>query len=754
MSDPTHGPSLFPALALLSVALIAAADAQDAAREGGVRHHLGSDWSVVARRALADGQHLDLRRVTAAGLVERRTVDPAGQSVALDGLLADERARQHLARGKRTPLLADSFSQLAPDEKRTVAFWLHAPDRDETGRWVRAMAASQSGDQVGPVLRAARTAAQELEALRHAPARQRAEAAVLAAGATLIEVPPEWPFVIARANDAAVDAVAALDEVESVYLLSDTWSEEGGFAQGTMRSHPLFDLGVAANGSVRVLVNDTAQVQLNNVYLPPIVALNSSSAASHATGVAGNIANQHPEHRALAAGLPVLYSAGGSGDSAAPAIWSNAIGEGIDMGNCSWWNFQSGSIQFLDRFFDHTIRTYSVMLFKSNGNQGSTSQPYATTPGNGYNMVSVGAYSDNDTTAWADDTMASTSSWWNPIEGHDKPEVASPGTCVTSTGTGSSGLQNCFGGTSSASPLVAGLGALLLSVDNTLLGEMTTLKAALMASAWHNVEGDALLSERDGAGSVHAAAAYQLVANERWWHGEVTAAQFAGGFLDVPIPAVAGQEVRVCALWQSRANASYTSDVLEMDLDLVVLDPSGTPIATSASAFNPFELTSFDAALSGTYTARLTLQRFDGTSEPLTVAWSPRNDTGHAEVAYAPGTPDIRVGSRPIFRFRDRYTGAGRPFQGVASTTLAPSGTPVLGGGYVLPVGFDSFAAYSAALPGFGGTLNAAGGSRASLLIPNDPLLAGVGLHLAMVVFTTGGAVETVSPPASFTIAP
>lgn len=173
----------------------------------------------------------------------------------------------------------------------------------------------------------------------------------------------------------------------------------------------------------------------------------------------------------------------------------------------------------------------------------------------------------------------------------------------------------------------------------------------------------------------------------------MTQADFAGGFLDVPIPAVAGQAVRVCALWQSRADAAYTADVLQMDLDLVVLDPSGTPIASSASAFNPFvELAGFEAATIGTYTVRLSLQRFDGISEPLTVAWSPRNDAGHAEVAYAPGTPDIRVGSLPIFRFRDRYTGAGRPDQAVASTSLAPSGTPVLGGSYGLPVGFDGFA--------------------------------------------------------------
>jgi len=697
----------------------------------------------------------DLRWVDAHGVVRRTGMDGHGVPIEFDAVRATERELGDAARQKFAPSLHAAFESAGTGATLGVALWLardvNAPD---TGRFVRAAVRGLAREQVGDALRAARRAALEIEAAHNGPRQAVVADAARALGATLLEIPAEWPFVLVRADASAARSLAARADVEVAYLLADSWEEEGEFAQGTLRSHPLFDLGVEADASVRMLVNDTAQVQVNNVYLPPIVALNASASASHATGVAGNIANRHPSHRALAAGLPVLYSAGGSGDAAAPGIWSNAIAQGIDMGNCSWWNFQSGSIQFLDRFFDHTIRTYSVMLFKSNGNQGGGSQPFATTPGNGYNMVSTGAYSDDNTVGWDNDTITDSSSWWNPIEGHEKPEVASPGTCVTSTGTGGDGLQSCFGGTSSASPLVAGLGALLASVDNTLLAQMTTLKAVLMASAWHNVEGAPLLSDRDGAGSVHAMAAYQLVKNGQWWHDEVTDADFAADVLDVTFDAVVGQSVRVVALWQSQANGTYTSDLLEMDLDLVVLDPSGTPLASSASPFNAFEIAGFDAPSSGTYTVRLTRQRFDGISEPLSVVWSFANDTGHAQIVYAPGSPAIKVGSRPIFRFRDRYTGAGKPYQAIASTALTPDGTPPIGSGFILPVGYDGFASYSAGLPGFGGTFGALGSTRASLLIPPDPTLAGLGLHLALVVFEPGGAVATVAPPLSFTIDP
>jgi hypothetical protein len=520
------------------------------------------------------------------------------------------------------------------------------------------------------------------------------------------------------------------------------------------------DQGVFADGTVKVMVNDSSPVFKGNVYLPPVIELNPSPYSStHATGVAGNIANLHPQYYAASFTLPAIYSAWGIGDSSAPVNWSAAISNGIDFGNCSWWNFLKGKIEFLDRFFDYTVRNYSMMMFKSTGNQGLTGTPFVTTPGNGYNMISTGNYSDGNNTDWGDDHMAVKSSYWDPQEGHEKPELASPGECVVTTDTGTTKLNSCFGGTSSASPLTCGVATLVASFDNTLLGEMTTVKALMMVSAWHNIEGAALLSEKDGAGGVHAEAAFALVRDKQWWHGSVTSADFTGGIggtKEIPIDLVAGDETRVIALWFSNANAAYSQDALDMDLDMSVLDPSGAVVASSVSALNPFELASFLPKVSGQYRVVLTNQRFDGTSEPLTVAWSTRNDTGTAQIAVDPAGMPFAVGQTPTFDFAERYLGAGADYAALAALSGA-SALP-LGGGFALPVGYDAVSSLVLGTPGWIGSLDGSGEASAPLAIPASAGLAGLPLHFALVVWPAGSLLSgpplSVSDPVELVIQP
>ena len=83
--------------------------------------------------------------------------------------------------------------------------------------------------------------------------------------------------------------------------------------------------------------------------------------SAHATGVAGNICNTHGLYFAASFTLPQIFDAPGTGDAVAPGIWSTGIAAGIDFGNCSWWNFLKGKIEMLDRFFDYTIRNFSVI---------------------------------------------------------------------------------------------------------------------------------------------------------------------------------------------------------------------------------------------------------------------------------------------------------------------------------------------------------------------------------------------------------
>jgi hypothetical protein len=700
----------------------------------------------------------DRRTVLADGSVARATYLSDGSAVDGDSLRALEHALGLATLGQMSSTLWDRVQLMAPTDTQQVAFWLDEPaDGIDLGAVLQSRVAGQPESQLATAVRAARVEVHVLAVARYAPGNQLFAELVVARGASVDLVGDIWPFVIATATAEQIRSLAADPTVDEAYLSMPVWEPEGDFAQGTLRTPIVWGQGVSADGSANVLVNDTAQVQIGNIYLPTVIPLNISSAASHATGVAGNICNIHPVYMAAANAIPTIFTAGGSGDTAAPPIWSNAILEGADFGNCSWWNFLKGQIEFLDRFFDHTIRNFSVMMFKSNGNQGTSGTPYGTTPGQGYNVTCSGAYSDNNNVAWPGDAMASSSSYWNPLEGHEKPELASPGTGVNTAGTGGSGIQTGFGGTSSASPLTCGVATLIASADNTLLSQMTTVKALLMASAWHNIEGNPLVSDRDGAGGVHTAAAWAAVRDGQWWYDDVEAGDFssAGGSptLDISIELDAGDDVRVCALWFSNPDASYSTDVLDMDLDMTVLDPLGDPVAASTSTTNPFELAFVRNAVGGTYTVRLTQQRFDGVSEPLSVVWSTRSDTATATVDLAGGSADFAIGNNPTLLFEEAFEGAGRTYISWAALAGAP-GVP-MGAGFTLPIASDFLTPYSLGLPGFFGTLDGAGQATASFPLPNNLNIVGLEIHFATVVLGASGQLNdiyTVSTPRTLTI--
>ncbi|MHC4375627.1 MAG: S8/S53 family peptidase [Planctomycetota bacterium] len=682
----------------------------------------------------------DERRVSADGVVERWVVLPDGQSIsgpAFDALRKEQHQAALAARGKLDPVLHEYLPQLGATEITEVAFWL-VDDWSGSSpvRQIRSAIQGVDVDVLPDTVRAVRVELQSQAAAAHRGNRQAFADAVRELGGSVVDGPDEVPVVIARVTASQARELALHELVDEAYRSMPYWETEGDNAQGTLRTTTVHDTGLTGAGSpVRVLVNDTSDVYHPHPFLPNVIQLGTpGSQASHATGVAGNIANTHPEYFAAAFGIPQIYTDGGSGDSTAPGIWMNAVGEGIDWGNCSWWNFQKGSIQFLDRFFDYTIRNFGVLMFKSNGNQGNTSTPYATTPGNGFNVLCTGNYSDDNNWDWSDDEMASSSSYWNPVEGHDKPEVASPGSGVATTTTGG-GIQSSFGGTSSASPLTCGVATLIASGDPTLLSQMTTVKAVLMASAWHNVEGDPLLSEKDGAGGVHSAAAWATVRDGQWFHADVTEDDFTADVLTVTADLLAGDETRVVALWFSNADSSYSTDVLDMDLDMTVVDPSGSVVTSSTSPVNPFEIASFIPSESGTYEFRLTKQRFDGASEPLTVAWSTRADTATATVQLAGGATEVPVGGSATIEVEEPYSGAFRGY-GILFSGSAGTGVPIPGG-WTMPVTFDATAQnFLNTVPGASGVLDANGQATAVLSAPTDPGLAGLTGYLSGAVFT------------------
>ncbi|MDP6850289.1 MAG: hypothetical protein QF524_05025, partial [Planctomycetota bacterium] len=270
---------------------------------------------------------------------------------------------------------------------------------------------------------------------------------------------------------------------------------------------------------------------------------------------------------------------------------------------------------------------------------------------------------------------------------------------------------------------------------------------------WHIIEGDAVLSEKDGAGGVHALAADSVLARGNYHSVTLTPSDFQNTYnsYDILIPAPAGMEVRVCGLWFSKANSSYSTDVLDMDLDLFILDPSGNSIAQSANAYNAFEILSFTAPTTGYYTARLVKKRFNGTTEPFCLSWSDRLDSGEAKVNIS-GTP--KVGSSFTLDLESPYTPSSWFEFRVAGRSIPASVN--LGQGYVLPLANDFAYAWSENQPNFSGNLDSSGQASITASIPNDPNLGNRTFWVGMFVrpSSTSSSIDTVSPATSLLILP
>ena len=80
--------------------------------------------------------------------------------------------------------------------------------------------------------------------------------------------------------------------------------------------------------------------------------------------------------------------------------------------------------------------------------------------------------------------------------------------------------------------------------------------------------------------------------------------------------------------WDSDASSDYTTDVLNADLDVAVLNPSNVQIAYGWSWDNSVEMVEFTASVTGNYTIRVSRYRFDaGTDTYMGVAWAKEIDT-------------------------------------------------------------------------------------------------------------------------------
>lgn len=514
-----------------------------------------------------------------------------------------------------------------------VSLWLNVPDMP----LVRPQSASD------PYLAQANLAA-HLTALETdmTPKRRGALAAVKrfdpgASGAKYA------PAVFANLTPAQIRAVVKRGDVEVAYDGAEKYGRHNDDVATTARVHRVWaagNLGQLNAGMVRPVVHEDDGIADFNPYLNnskhavifwctpgdlrcPYGKNNDGADLDHASLVAGVIGSTHPLYRGIAPSSQVLLSANSQDFSDANTVaafeWARA--NGGDPTNMSWGTICGGGNQTFDsRYVDWAVSHLFATVVVSAGNTSiycyDPSDPnanfYVSSPGLAWNAITVGSQYDNNNSFWSGDGMSSFSRHVNPVfaSGMEKPEVVAVGEDVITT-------DNLFGdhlsaigvqGTSFSAPAVAGQVALMLSRQPGQTFWPETNKAAVLTSAFHDVTAGS--RSKDGVGSV-----VMSVSDDTYRLGRFRNDCGAGCYPLQPanfprsysITLTAGQVVRIAIAWNSQATGGSGTDQLGADIDLQVIRPGGTVIASSSSSQNAWELVEFTAPVSGTYTVRANL---------------------------------------------------------------------------------------------------------------------------------------------------
>jgi hypothetical protein len=443
--------------------------------------------------------------------------------------------------------------------------------------------------------------------------------------------------VIKGVTREQIEALAFLPEIDAIYAVPTQAGSLLAAARPTQNMVRVNDVGYNGSG-VNVAVTEGERAFFANPYLTLVSAYDGSQPyAGHPTAVSGIIKSTAPGFSGLANGVN-LYNANGSYSSwvtmTAAMDWGTA--HATVLNNSWYWDDPNSAVFWeADRRQDYYMRYNYDFVAVAAGNFGNgcgaNFSSYVVSPAKGFNVMSVGNYEDDNTLGWSGDNMDTCSSFGNPggdAAGltHDKPEVSAVGATISSTLISSSALitQSIGGvgsGTSYASPMVAALAADLIEAQPTLADEPERIKAIIMASALHNIEGHQRLSDVDGVGAIDGAAALAIAergeSSDEGIDSSTTFPIYKYQF------AYKGERVRFVIVWLSNPNGTYTNDPLPADLDLTAFRADGTTVmGTSSSINNGFEIVDFVAPASETYRFRISKFSYTGGNTWLgTATW-------------------------------------------------------------------------------------------------------------------------------------
>ncbi|MFQ5814299.1 MAG: S8 family serine peptidase [Anaerolineae bacterium] len=592
--------------------------------------------------------------------------------VELEKIERAQREAREARYGKLEPQLYELLQTKGPEDEVKVAIWFTSIDfpailaqlKTKYPQVASRLLLERPWRGVTDKALAAQIRADYFQLLEEAHlARQKPLAQLLRAQGYVVKVHRGTPSLSARLPKHVILQIEQRPNVARIYLIEGKLVPLLDSAIPTARGNVVWDREFQGTG-VRISIVEAGIVEAGHPSINVVAARQVVPPNHYTAGVASAAASHHFTYKGMAPEAEIV-SAGVNGradqwDDVDDAILWAYNNYGATIMNASFTSQtgeRSDDMQWIDRVFDYYARYDNIIFTVAAGNQEQGN--HIGSPGKAYNVITVGGTDDKGNSAWSDDTMWSFSAWNNPKRDdgsygdREKPEVVASATNLTLLNLNNGTWESS--GTSFSSPQVAGLAALLCQRNSELCNAPEAMKAIIMASAVHNVDGPSNVPTgqdlKDGAGAIDAALAdttaitgfadswgYPYPACERpcWWSNSIynhlpgDPPHFPPGtYRYYYFKASEGERIRAALTWESYPagpGSNYWQDPLETDLDLRIFDPDWQALDAiggySASNDNNYELVEFTAPKTGEYKIGVYKKQSQEVANWLGLAWT------------------------------------------------------------------------------------------------------------------------------------